>query len=203
MKDRRVQSSNEATSLTLIQRVKEKNEVAWELLVEIYTALVYYWCRRSRLSDSDCEDVVQAVWTKVYQNLSTFEHNGRNGAFRKWLGSIAKNEIVNLMRQQPVATGEGGTVHVQALEAVAENALLEPDETEFAKEKQLLYRRAWQVIEGHFSDRDSRFFRRVVMNEEQPKDVAIDEGVKANVVSVAVSRIKSKIRELLAPDFHE
>ena len=59
--------------------------------------IVYSWCRRSGLQDSDAADVVQEVFRAVFQHLKEFQ--ARGGVFHAWLGHITANQIRQHFRQ--------------------------------------------------------------------------------------------------------
>lgn len=59
--------------------------------------IVYSWCRRSGLQDSDAADVVQEVFRAVFQHLKEFQ--ARGGVFHAWLDHITANQIRQHFRQ--------------------------------------------------------------------------------------------------------
>ncbi len=62
-------------------------------------------------------------------------------------------------------------------------------------EKQMLYRRAVQLIESNYSARDWSAFQQVVIGGQSPSDVAKSLGIDVNVVYLAKSRILARLRE--------
>ena len=77
------------TSLSLLQRACNEEPKAWERLCTLYGPIVYSWCRRSGLQDSDAADVVQEVFQAVFRHLKEFQT--RCGVFHAWLGHITAN----------------------------------------------------------------------------------------------------------------
>ena len=54
-------SSSNATSTSLLQRVRDADAAAWRRLVELYGPLIFAWGRRHRLGDEDAADVVRGL----------------------------------------------------------------------------------------------------------------------------------------------
>jgi RNA polymerase sigma-70 factor (ECF subfamily) len=62
--------SRGATSTSLIRRVKDRDDEAWERLLDLYVPLVYSWCRRSGMQTEDAADVVQEVFRAVLRGIA-------------------------------------------------------------------------------------------------------------------------------------
>jgi RNA polymerase sigma-70 factor (ECF subfamily) len=115
----------DATDSVLLVLAKERNPTAWEQIVDQYSALVYHWCRRSGLGPEDAADVLQSVMLKLAQHLPHFEKDGRPAAFRRWLSTITRTCIADLVRAaQSQPHGRGGTDALLRL-----NTLQSPCET--------------------------------------------------------------------------
>lgn len=200
MKDHIVSNDSSATSRSLLDQAARGNAEAWEQLAELHAPLLRYWCYRRGLSENVSEDVVQDVLFIAFQKLDRFEHNGRKGAFRSWLRTITTNRISDLRKSdQPGGQGVGGSDNQRAIEEVCEKVPGEVDQVEDSPDNEtaILYQTSWTLIRGEFSERDNEIFRRVIENGERPKDVAEDLNITANTVSIAVARIKKRVRERL------
>lgn len=53
------------TSPSLLARIRVADQFAWARLVNVYTPLVYAWCRRAGLAAEDAADVMQDVWAAM------------------------------------------------------------------------------------------------------------------------------------------
>ncbi len=77
------------TSLTLLGRLQQgHDEEAWELFVAIYQPLIGKYLMSLRLPAFDVEDLVHECFAELVTDLGNFQHNGRTGAFRRWLRTI-------------------------------------------------------------------------------------------------------------------
>lgn len=83
-------SAIRSTSTSLLTLVKAKDDAAWSRFVELYSPLLYGWCRRHGVAPEDASDVVQDVFSSVSQNMGSFRGDGPRGSFRAWLRTIAR-----------------------------------------------------------------------------------------------------------------
>src|SRR5262249_48830287 len=86
-------SKGSATSLTLLERVRRRDQAAWERLVSLYTPLVYHWCLRHGLQPADAEEVSQEVFLAVARGIGDFRHDREGDSFRGWLRTITRNKV--------------------------------------------------------------------------------------------------------------
>jgi len=63
------------TSLTLLQKVQANHAEAWERLVDLYSPLVRYWCRRSQLQAEDVAEVFPESFRAVAVHNPDFFHD--------------------------------------------------------------------------------------------------------------------------------
>lgn len=179
--------NHSTTSLTLLERAKRGVDSAWRELLLLYTPLGYYWCRQSGLAPRDAEEIWANVLGCVARKLGEFEHNGHPGAFRNWLRTITRHEIIDFHRAR------GKDMPDQSLiEEIGSEPLRDLDPT---AESCILYHRAWEMIRGEFSSDHCEIFRRIVEHGEQPAHVADDFRLKRATVYTIVFRVKTRLRE--------
>ncbi|MBL8852547.1 MAG: sigma-70 family RNA polymerase sigma factor, partial [Planctomycetaceae bacterium] len=73
------------TSLTLINLAKSADPAAWETLFRLYSPLVRYWLRKSRIPQLDEDDLVQEVFRSIHSGLARFEKKSATDSFRAWM----------------------------------------------------------------------------------------------------------------------
>src|SRR5262245_22457555 len=96
------------TSLTLLQRMRDGDDAAWQTMVRIYSPLVAHWCRRSSIPAGDVDDALQAVFRVASTNLERFRRDRPGDTFRGWLRGITRNIVLEQVRRsgrQPRAAG--------------------------------------------------------------------------------------------------
>jgi RNA polymerase sigma-70 factor (ECF subfamily) len=187
------------TSSSLLERLKEDREEAWDRFVELYAPLIYHWCRQKGLQPDDATDVGQEVFWAAGRGIKTFQHAGTRGAFRKWLRTITQNKIADFRRGrlgEAVARG-GSDAHEEMLQLPQPQAE-EEEPPETATEVSILCRRAAELIRGEFEERSWQAFWLVTCEERAPADVAAALDMTRNAVYVAKSRVLARLREEFA-----
>ena len=196
MNDAQSLAWNAETSTTLLARIKALDPEAWKRFVFVYSPLVYRWCCRAGLQETDAADIGQEVFQSVFKSISGFEHTGP-GSFRCWLKAITNNKCRDFFRRKrPGAQGDGGSDAYQTLLQVPEAAEEASDDP--AGDEAILLRQAVQLVLAELSPEASRAFLRVVSEDRAPTDVAEELGMTVNAVYLIVSRVKRRIREEFA-----
>jgi len=185
------------TSASFLERLSDRSDSeAWTRLVELYSPLIRGWLRRYDLAEPDADDLSQIVLTAVVANLPSFRHNGRIGAFRTWLRTIAVNSIRQKFRTDRKTAGSpGGSAFLASLDE-----LDDPDSGlshvwDQAHDAHVL-RTLLTWAEPEFEAKTWLAFHRQVFGEVRPKTVADELEMTVNAVLIAKSRILKRLREL-------
>ncbi len=105
-------SKTPSTKGSLLARLRRGTDAAsWRLFVELYTPLIYRYCRRRELQEADAQDVTQKVMVRVYTAIRKFKYDAERGHFRNWLGVITTREISrhSQLEQRPIHRGTAHT----------------------------------------------------------------------------------------------
>jgi RNA polymerase sigma-70 factor (ECF subfamily) len=183
-------ADNESTSLSLLQRARVHDQIAWTKLVALYEPLVLHWCRRGGARETEARDVAQEVFLATSTALPTFERQ-RAGSFRAWLRGITRHKLLDLYRRrdrQPTASG--GT---EALQRIQELPNPTPDEE--SAEIGGLYRRALDLVRPEFESRTWDAFWRSAIDQHETGAIAAELKMTAVAVRIAKSRVLSRLRE--------
>ena len=193
-------SEANATSLSLLIRLKANDATAWDRLVVLYAPLIDYWCRKLYLPEQDTADVLQEVFQAVAAKITLFRKEQPSDTFRGWLRIITQNKVHDHFRRQgrePQAAG--GTeanmrfMQVEALEAVAAPDELKGEERAY----QQLIHRALELIRGEFTPRTWQAFWRVAVDGQRAVDVAEELEMRPGAIRVAKSRVLQRLRQEL------
>ncbi len=166
------------TSISLLKRICKENADPqdWKRFYDLYWPLLISWARRHfQLQDADAEDLAQKVLLVVVKKLPKFQHNGRVGAFRKWLRETFRNRVMDFQRSKkyrPVATGK--TDFQQQLNELADDSsgisqIWNREYEEFVMKKLM------ELVEPDFEPKTWLAFRRLVF-----------DGVSADVVATVL-----------------
>ncbi len=189
-----MQDNNQPTSFTLLQRVRNRDEEAWERLVVLYGPLVKKWCSSQKIQGADLDDVCQEVFRAVANSLDTFRSHEANSSFRGWLRGIASHKLIDHFRKaQKQPRGQGGTDAHQGLQQVAQPEFPEDSEHDLTS----LYHRALDMVKGEFEARTWDAFWRVAVEGQLPALVADEMGVTPAAIRKAKSRVLFRLRQEL------
>ena len=185
-------SSNPSTSLTLLERIRNRDDVAWQRLHHLYGPLVLHWCKLWNVRGDDAEDVQQEVFQAVASNLEGFRRDRPGDSFRAWLRGITRNKLLDhLRRQQKNPPAKGGTDAQRQLLEIAEQDLPEDSQELMSA----LYHRALEMVRGEFEPRTWDAFWRSAIDGQAPADIAADLGVTAAAVRKSKSRVLHRLRQ--------
>lgn len=180
-----------STSKSLIGKLRQRDDAAWERMVGLYAPLVCHWCRRSNLGPEETADVTQDVFRTVAQSIESFRKDRETDTFRGWLRTIFKSRVVDHVRRngrQPRA--RGGSEALAWLENAPQDDLSGADPATKA-----LFRRVLDLIQGEFSNSAWQAFWLTTVEERTSREAATELGMTPGAVRQAKYRILRRVRE--------
>jgi len=192
-----ISGSSDATSTSLLERVKTQDERAWQRLMALYGPQVYHWARQARLQGQDASDIVQDVFRNVAAHISRFRRDRQGDSFRGWLCTITQNKIRDHFRAvagRPEVVGGS-----EFRELVEQSPQSETDDAIVNGPGDLtpLVRAAIELVRGEFEDRTWQLFWKVAVEGRPVTDVATDAGITVWAVYKARNRVLKRLREEL------
>jgi RNA polymerase sigma-70 factor (ECF subfamily) len=186
----------QATSKTLLERLRANDSEAWRVMVQLYTPLVRHWATRGGVRGADVEDVAQDVLQAAATHMENFRRDRPGDSFRGWLRGITRNMVLQHFRRSGRhPQGSGGTSALVQLQGV-EDASADPDEDEDpAEEMDGLRRRALELVRSEFEERTWRAFWLTVVESRSPADIAVEMGVSPTAIRMAKSRVLRRLKE--------
>lgn len=193
-----MESSGSATSLTLLEKAKNKEELAWERIVELYGPQVYRLCRVCHMQRADARDVVQDVFRAAYGGMERFRHDRPDDSFRGWLLTITKNKIRDFFRRQAkIPAAMGGSSAQQQLHLVPSLEWSSSTSGPAFRSRKDLVQRALNLVRGDFEERTWQAFWQTTIEERNVIDVAESLNVTKWAVYQAKSRVLRRFRDEL------
>lgn len=183
-------------SSSLLLRLRNNEQDAWDRLAAIFGPLVYGWVRKAGLQASDAMDVVQEVFRAVASNLNQFDHDGPGSTFRGWLWTITRNKVrdhARRLQNEPAASG-GTDAQVQLQELPDEQPVPADNRN---VELSRLSQRALEIVKAEFEATTWQAFWRSVVEGDAATDIAQDLGVTKWAVYKARTRVLARLREEL------
>jgi RNA polymerase sigma-70 factor, ECF subfamily len=158
----------------------------------IYTPLVFRWCRNHGVAAEDADDVIQEVFQAVFQGIDRFKRQTTGQSLRGWLWTITRNKICDHFRRreaQPIAAG--GTAPFDPADIPETDT--EPAEQVAAE----LAHRALSVIQTDFEPATWRTFWAMAIDGRSAKEAAAQYGLTEAAAFKAKSRVLNRLRHEL------
>jgi RNA polymerase sigma-70 factor (ECF subfamily) len=189
--------SSAGTPRSMLDCIKANDPRGWERLVALYAPLVFHWCRRHALQESDAADVTQEVFRAVLTHVSTFRKEKPTDTFRGWLRTIFRSKVHDLFRQRGREPAGAGGSDAQAFLAQFPGPTVGESEPNEAIAERELLARALAMLRGEFEERTWKAFWHTVVEGRATGDVAADLGMSTGAVRVAKCRVLHRLRDLL------
>lgn len=159
------------TSTSLIQRIQVRDDVAWNRLVDLYSPLIWGWCRGFGLQPNDAEDVSQEVFAAIAGAIVRYQ---RTGSFRGWIWQVTRNKALDFFRRRNKAPKvPGGSDFGRLLEQIPETP---PDDHSISVTGDPLVFRALELIRAEFEESTWTAFVRMAFEKRSAGEVAVELG---------------------------
>lgn len=190
------------TSLTLLDRIRDNDQAAWERFVRLYGPLVYSWCRNAGLQPADVADVGQVVLQAVAGNIQTFEAGRKeSGGFRSWLWGITRFRVLQHFQQRDKQISATGGTDAKLVLSNLEQQTEEPESVDGISPQKLLLSNAIELLKGDFDPQTWKAFWGMAVDGLKAREVGEELGMTPKAVRQAKFRVSKKLRELLEHEF--
>ncbi len=167
--------SGTLTDTQLVQRCREGDPEAWNLLVERFSRYVYAICVQGfHLREQDAEDVFQEVFTRVYSRLDTLRDDA---AVRPWIAQLTRRLCLD-------------TIAARSREQPAEEVPPAQDRTLEEIEEAFDVREAVAELPAACQEVLDRFFAR----DESYRTISAELDLAAGTIASRISRCLQQLR---------
>ena len=174
------------TPPSLVFKLRDHSDAAaWTEFVDVYSPLIYDFCRAHQLQASDAADVTQEVLVRVARAIRTFEYDRAIGLFRDWLARIVLNEIRRLTKKQT-------RLEVACDDLDQDAGVLESKWNE--QFQSYIFAKALERTKPHFSPETWCIFDMSWLRKLPTEVVASELNVSVNHIYVARSRVLKRLR---------
>lgn len=177
------------TNLSLVQRLKDRDQSAWEHFESFYGPIIFRFAISQGLSHDLAEEVRSNSYLAVVNQIKSFEYDQSRGRFRNWLLTIASRRISDLSRKNV-----GLQADTQVLESIEANEQ-SPQEIWEAQWKQQILAEAYARVERRIGEQSRIVFQRIVQSSESAKKIASDLGIGENQIYKTKQRCVQMLRE--------
>ena len=177
------------TSVTLLQKISEGDEVSWTRFHEIYSPLIRMCGQDWGLSAQECDDLVQDVMLSIFKVSKTFRYDRTKGSFRSYLRTVVRNQVFAVFRSRKM-----NSQAVPENENLLDCAFEEKWETEWHS---YLLNEALKLLENRMEKISYRSFYEYAVLKRKPAEVAAGLGITVNAVYINKSRAVEQLRQLV------
>lgn len=181
------------TRQTLLLRLRDpQDHASWSEFTEIYTPLLYGFCRKRGIGSEDTADIIQDVMRNVARAIGDFDYDPARGRFKTWLFTCLRNAIASHFRKEnrkPLTPGQ--TQLLERLDTAASQD--EQDQWELDYQRQLL---TWAMdkIRPEYGDHVWNAFVATALHDRPNQQVAAELDMTPNAVGVAKHRITQRLK---------
>jgi RNA polymerase sigma-70 factor (ECF subfamily) len=185
----------QTTHTTLLRRVSDGEDEAWEEFCGRYGRLIRNVARRRGLQTTDCDDVLQNVLLALAKSMPSFRYDPTKGKFRSYLKTVVERAIRRKFCQDPAH------LPLEPDDAPADQGAFEctwDDEW-----RQYHVRCALKVIEAEFNEADRRAFQLFAVEGRNAKTTAEGLDMSVDQVYQAKSRIARRLKQIVEEQVRE
>lgn len=198
-----------STHYSQLYRAFDNDQQAMVELLKLYQSLVFVWCRSEfGCQQADADDIAQWVILKLLDGGGQkFTPDGQPGAFRRWLYTVTKNRVIDVVRRAGTdVVGQGGEERwdVEAPQDESQSVWSQsgvfgseagetPSRRQVLRERRLLFREALRMIDGELSELHRQLFW-AYLDGRKASDVAAEFGVETGLVYTVKSRMMNRVR---------
>ena len=185
------------TRQSLLSRLRDwEDQAGWRKFFDTYWRLIYSVARRSGLSDTQAQDVVQSTFIYLARKMPNFHYDRARGSFRSWLRVVTRSRINVYLRKERVnhqfireplpdaQNDEGGDL--EEFPDPAGDALYEVWQREWEEN---LLATAMRAVRSRVSSQQLLIFRLATLGELPLTQVAKKLGVSLAQVYLARHRV--------------
>jgi RNA polymerase sigma-70 factor, ECF subfamily len=181
----------------LLRLCDSEDHEAWVEFVTLYESALYRLRRRHGLQDADARDVMQYLLLGMSRSVDRWNPSKEFGSFRGWLRCVARNLVINWLKQRGRRIVATGGADVQAMLNLLP-AADEPDTVDFDRElRRAMFHRAGERVRNEVHRATWEAFWETAVVGTSPADAAAKLKMTVGAVRVAKCRVLARLRAAL------
>jgi RNA polymerase sigma-70 factor (ECF subfamily) len=184
-----------STRASLLLRLRDSQDhEAWLEFVALYEPVAYRLLRQHGLQDADAREVMQELLMTVSRNIDRWDPSEQRGSFRGWLRRVARNLVINWLKQRqrrvPATGGSGMQAMLDMVPAECDQETVEFDR-EFRRS---VFQRAADQVRSEVQPDTWQAFWETGVVGTSPADAAKKLGMTVGAVRVAKCRVLARLQ---------
>lgn len=188
------------TRATLILRLKNwRDQASWQEFFDTYWRLIYGVARKSGMTDSEAQDVVQETMLAVAKHMPTFNYDPKIGSFKAWLLNMTRWRILDQFRKRRTVDATLAAAGDSDTGTSFINRVADPDSRQFDEVWELEWQQnlldaALNHVKRRMDPQKYQIFDLYVNKGLAPEKVAQSFGIPVEQVYLAKHRITQSIK---------
>ncbi|MBS0261636.1 MAG: sigma-70 family RNA polymerase sigma factor [Planctomycetes bacterium] len=179
------------TSISLLDRIRRDSDAqSWDRLVSLYLPWIDNILKQAEIAGDDRDDLRQDVLAVVCREIGSFQHNGRTGAFRRWLRDIVMNRLRNYWRQKQSRGQRFVAVELETLP----DRIRELETIWDCEHDRFLMQELLKQAEPAFTQATWKAFCLQTLDQWDATRCASELGISVNAALLAKSRVLQHLR---------
>jgi RNA polymerase sigma-70 factor (ECF subfamily) len=183
------------TRASLLFRLRDSQDhEAWVEFVSLYEPTAYRLLRRHGLQDADAREVLQELLMAVSRSVDRWDPATERGTFRGWLRRVARNLVINWLKQRERrAIATGGSEMLAMLNMLPADS--GPETIEFDQElRRALFQRAAEQVRAEVQPATWQAFWETGVVGTSSADASRKLGMSVGAVRVAKCRVLARLK---------
>ena len=176
---------NDPEVIDLVTRARCGDRSAWDQLVDRYSPLIWSICRRWQLDRTDAEDVGQAVWLRLVEQLDNLRDPA---ALPGWLATTTQRECSRARRSRCRLAAGGQAPDAEKL----------PDEQAATAEDVLFMAERHAALRAAFTDLPANWQQLLTLLTTEPPtpyaEISVKLGIPVGSIGPNRSRCLDRLR---------
>lgn len=189
--------SSWATSIGMLDDMRAGDQETWGRFVHLYTPLIYAWCRRADLQQSDASDVTQEVFRAVAGGVGGLRYGGSGDSFRGWLWTITRNELNRFFKKKAKSPGAVGGSEANGLFAQIPDWINDEEVPQSLSAEAEVVRRAAELIRDDFQEQSWQAFWLSAVEDVPTPEIVKRLGMTPGAIRQAKFRVLARLREFV------
>ena len=184
-----------STRASLLLRLRDpQDHEAWLEFVTLYEPVAYRLLRRHGLQDADAREVMQELLLAVSRNIDRWDPAEERGSFRGWLRRVARNLVINWLKNRQRRAVAGGGSDMQAMFNMLP-ADSGQETVEFDHElRRAMFQQAAEQVRGEIQPATWQAFWETGVVGTSPAEAAKKLGMTVGAVRVAKCRVLARLQ---------
>jgi RNA polymerase sigma factor (sigma-70 family) len=183
------------TRASLLLRMRDSQDhEAWLEFVTLYEPMLYRLLRRRGLQDADAREVMQDLFMAVSRSIDRWDPAKERGSFRGWLRRVARNLVINWLKQRERRVIATGGSDLQAVLDILP-ADSDPETVEFDKElRRSQFQLAAEQVRVDVQPATWQAFWETAVVGTSPVNAAEKLGMRVGAIRVAKCRVLARLQ---------